>query len=120
MPGSPKFVTTAEAGRLVGRSPRTIKRLVDRGLVAASRIPGCHDRVLLASVERLIPSEARDAAAAEGPAPAEPALERKKRPVVRGRPFQPGVSGNPLGRPPGAGKKQGPGKTLSVGTDRNG
>ena len=120
MPGSPKFVTTAEAGRLVGRSPRTIKRLLDRGLVAASRIPGCHDRVLLASVERLIPSEARDAAAVEQPAPAEPGREQKKKPAVRGRPFQPGVSGNPLGRPPGAGKKQGPKGNLSVGTDRNG
>ena len=106
MPEQVRFVSRPQAGKLLGKGPVAIKRMISKGLLSVIRIPGCHDRVPLAEIEAYVPAGLSQ--------------EQGKTPGVRGRPFPPGVSGNPLGRPPGTGKKQGPQKNLSVGTDRNG
>ncbi len=177
----PTFISAPEAARRLGVSPRTVKRLVDQGQLAAAQVPGGHMRVDLNQVNEFIdprlqisadvqprpptrraastkpahneiPRPASDPIPDQPPQNADaltsrlmeiinnkssspgqviaaaqllgrnspPGTGKGKKPGVRGRPFPPGKSGNPLGRPPGAGKKQGPWKNLSVGTDRNG
>lgn len=138
---SQQFVSIPRAAKLLGRSPRSIRRMIDRGQLVAIDIEGCHCRVMADSIEAYLPPTAKLTAAVAGivrliapmtsagvpgakskaqadDVPAKPRAGEK--PAVRGRPFQPGVSGNPKGRPPGAGRKQGPGEKLSVGRDRNG
>ena len=55
----PKFVSIPEAGRRLGRSPRTVKRLIARGQLQAISIPGTHARVSLEEVEAYVPARLR-------------------------------------------------------------
>jgi len=52
-----KFVSVPQAGRMLGRSPRSIQRLIDRGTIRAITIPGTHARIEISEVERFVPSQ---------------------------------------------------------------
>ena len=54
-----KFISLPEAGRRLGKSPRSVKRLVAQGKLLAITVPGCHARVSLDQVERFVPAELR-------------------------------------------------------------
>lgn len=58
-----KYVSIPEAGRRLGRSPRTVRRLIERGKLSASRIDGCHARIPLDQVEAYVPAKLRAGAA---------------------------------------------------------
>ncbi len=46
-----RFCSIPEAGRRLGRSARTIRRLIERGQLSAIQIEGTHDRIPLDEVE---------------------------------------------------------------------
>ncbi len=46
-------ISIPEAGRRLGFSAKTVKRIIDRGLLKPVRIPGCHPRLSAAAVEAL-------------------------------------------------------------------
>lgn len=54
----PEYVSVPRAGQLIGRSPRTVQRLIADGHLKASSVPGYHTKVLLASVQAYIPAKA--------------------------------------------------------------
>lgn len=54
-----RFISVAEAGRRLGRSPRTIHRLISNGTFTASEIPGCHPRLAVDEVESFVPARLR-------------------------------------------------------------
>ena len=58
-----KYVSIPEAGRRLGRSPRTVKRLIAKGQLTAISIPGTHSRVSLDQVEAFVPAKLRVTAA---------------------------------------------------------
>jgi len=58
-----KYVSIPEAGRRLGRSPRSVKRLIARGQLSAISIPGTHTRVSLDEVDAYVPAKLRAGAA---------------------------------------------------------
>jgi excisionase family DNA binding protein len=58
-----KYVSVPEAGRRLGRSPRSVQRLISRGQLTAIVIPGTHARVSLDEVEAFVPAKLRAPAA---------------------------------------------------------
>ena len=54
-----RFLSIPEAGRRLGKSPQTIKRLIKAGRLEAIQIPGTHGRVPLAAVNSFIPAQLR-------------------------------------------------------------
>jgi len=54
-----QFLTVPEAGRRMGRSASSIRRLITRGTLTAIQIPGAHPRVLTAEVEAFRPAKLR-------------------------------------------------------------
>jgi len=55
----PKFVSIPAAGRLLGRSPQSVKRLISQGKLEVIAIPGAHSRLSLDQVESYIPAKLR-------------------------------------------------------------
>jgi excisionase family DNA binding protein len=55
-------VTTGEAARILGVSPRTVIAYVDRGLLRARLLPSGHRRFRRVDVEQLRQPEPQDAA----------------------------------------------------------
>ena len=51
MPQFQQFISIPEAGRRLGRSPQSIKRLVARHQLSVIAIPGTHARVSAAEVD---------------------------------------------------------------------
>ncbi len=58
-----KFVSVPEAGRRLGKSPQSVKRLIERGKLQAISIPGTHARVSLDQIEAFVPAPLRSGAA---------------------------------------------------------
>ncbi len=54
-----QFLTVPEAGRRLGRSAASIRRLIARGTLTAIQIPGAYPRVLTAEVEAFRPAKLR-------------------------------------------------------------
>ena len=59
----PKFISVPEAGRRLGRSPQSVKRLIAQGKLEVISIPGTHARVSLDQVEAYVPAKLRAGAA---------------------------------------------------------
>ena len=55
----PKFISVPEAGRRLGRSPQSVKRLIAQGKLEVISIPGTHARVSLHQVEAYVPAKLR-------------------------------------------------------------
>ncbi|MBF0177368.1 MAG: response regulator [Magnetococcales bacterium] len=58
--GSDYFVTTTQAARLLGISPRTIHYWLDRGVIKAWKTVGKHRRIPMSSVNQLLADRARE------------------------------------------------------------
>jgi excisionase family DNA binding protein len=58
-----RFISLPEAGRRLGKSPRSVKRLIATGKLQAISIPGTHARVSLDQVESYVPAKLRAGAA---------------------------------------------------------
>jgi excisionase family DNA binding protein len=56
-PGDPNWVGLAEASRLLGVSPATVRRWSDAGRLRVFTTPGGHRRFSRASLERLLPAD---------------------------------------------------------------
>ncbi len=54
-----QFLSVPEAGRRLGRSAASIRRLIARGTLTAIQIPGAHPRVVTAEVEAFRPAKLR-------------------------------------------------------------
>ena len=54
-----RFVSVPEAGRRLGKSPQSVKRLIAQGKLEVISIPGCHSRVSLEEVEAFVPARLR-------------------------------------------------------------
>ena len=54
-----RFISLPEAGRRLGKSPRSVKRLIATGKLQAISIPGTHARVSLDQVESYVPAKLR-------------------------------------------------------------
>lgn len=57
---TPKYVSIPEAGRRLGRSARTIKRLVAQGLLSSVAIQGTQTKVPVDEIEAFIAAGHRD------------------------------------------------------------
>ncbi len=85
-----KFVSVPEAGRRIGKSPQTVKRLIARGQLDAVQIPGCHTRVAADQVEAFVPARLR----CGSPMMEEPVRLIEPAGATQGRPH-PAVSASP-------------------------
>ena len=54
-----KLISLPAAGRLIGKSSRAVKRLIESGQLAAIQIPGSHARVNIDDVRAFVPPELR-------------------------------------------------------------
>jgi len=54
-----QFISVPEAGRRLGKSPQSIKRLIARRQLSAVQIPGTHARLLAAEVDAFCPPRLR-------------------------------------------------------------
>ena len=62
-PSQPDIITTGEAGRMIGRSTRTVQRLIESGeLRTVGKLAGVNGHFLLdrAAVEALVPKYRAD------------------------------------------------------------
>ncbi len=51
---SNEWLTVPQAGRLLGRSAKSLKRAIDAGSLAVSRLPGTHDKIPASAVAELL------------------------------------------------------------------
>ncbi|MGO9114322.1 MAG: helix-turn-helix transcriptional regulator [Thermoguttaceae bacterium] len=58
-----QFISVPEAGRRLGRSAASVRRLIARGTLTVIQIPGAHPRVVTADVEAFRPAKLRSPAA---------------------------------------------------------
>jgi len=68
---SNQWLSIPQAGRLLGRSAKSVKRAIDAGSLAVSRLPGTHDKIPASAVAELL-------AAAHQPAGSAARLRRPK------------------------------------------
>lgn len=54
-----QFVSIPEAGRRLGKSPQSIKRLIRRRKLSAIQIPGTHARIPASEVDAYLPAQLR-------------------------------------------------------------
>lgn len=55
----PKYISVPTAARLLGRSPRSVRRLVDVGTLDAIKVPHTHPRLSYAQVLSFVPARLR-------------------------------------------------------------
>jgi hypothetical protein len=55
----PKYISVPAAGKLLGRSPRSVRRLVDLGVLDAVRVPHTHPRLSYSQVLSHVPARLR-------------------------------------------------------------
>lgn len=60
-----QFISVPEAGRRLGRSAQSIKRLVARGKLSAITIPGTHVRIPADEVAAWVPARLRSGPTAD-------------------------------------------------------
>ncbi len=113
-----EWISVPEAGRRLGKSPHSIRRLIDMGILVEVRPPGTHGRIDAATLDVFLhgaqapqmPTEIDQVNLGEiikatlehgsKLSEAKPVEPRQQSMKPRGRPFAPGQSGNPIGRPP--------------------
>jgi hypothetical protein len=62
MPADRNWISLNEAARRLEVSPPVVRRLVDRGALTCRELPGCHPRVSVPDLTRLVSEHTRPAA----------------------------------------------------------
>ncbi len=76
-----EWLSLSEAGRRLGGSPQTVRRLAERRQLTLRHIPGCHPRVPASEVEELAAEHTSQAAKLRRESPADAVPIRLSEPV---------------------------------------
>ncbi|MGO9111950.1 MAG: hypothetical protein ACLP9L_22215 [Thermoguttaceae bacterium] len=79
---SREWVSLAAAGRKIGASAHTVKRLAERGQLTIRTLPGCRARVPAAEVDQLAAEHTQKAARLHTASPGQDTAVRLQEPVL--------------------------------------